>query len=617
MIFPQKLHELVNRLLQELQEAATLPGIPRFDFPAELPPEYCVEEVKQRCTRHRRVYSLEHGVFDAREIVMETDPVLPERNKAIFRAPLLEELIAPKDTYALDLMTHVGLESLLGCHRLVDLVEEFSKDPLVPSLSEQALSRLQHKFLAYLKVFHKAHLPKLREYFEACGGYVLIVDGTCEDGPPVLLVALEPNCGIVLGAWKICSENKREIRDCLKEIKESLGAPLYILIDLGQALKEGLAAAFPDVAQKKCHFHFLSDVGEDLCDPPQKKLWKAQKPYKLQSSLKTLRVDLRRRLLEGCEETKQSPGLYECLNGEVRADLNPRLLQQQMLLSIHDWIQDYQSDGHREGYPFDPLFLYLHRRLVRARELLDVMLAKQEVQPNDFIAFRNLQERIGKYVNDEEVMQAAQEFEEAYADLQRLRKALRLSVPEHSSTPRSETHHLSLEEAEQLESSIHSFMAELREELPNASPNGQRCIRIILEHLEKYGDELQPMTFDSNRAPGLIHRTTNLIEQFFRLLKRLRRRVHGRSSLRLDILNLPEELPLVLNLQNETYLRLTVGSLDELPRAFSRHWKEAKEVLADRRNDSGVDDIRLPKATVREEDFAERLAELIPLAAAS
>ena len=48
---------------------------------------------------------------------------------------------------------------------------------------------------------------------------------------------------------------------------------------------------------KKCHFHFLSDVGEDLCNPAQKKLVQAGRPHHLQSSSRTLRVDLRRRLL--------------------------------------------------------------------------------------------------------------------------------------------------------------------------------------------------------------------------------------------------------------------------------------------------------------------------------
>jgi len=255
--------------------------------------------------------------------------------------------------------------------------------------------------------------------------------------------------------------------------------------------------------------------------------------------------------------------------------------------------------------------------LVQAKETLDEILDSEAVTSKDFIALRNLQERLAAYLRDEKVQEALDEFEEAYGYLQRLRKVLRLLIPKDSSTPRSEPHTLRACEAEELRSAIEALKTELREELSEASTNGQRCIRILIDHLERHGAELEPMILDSDEQQQPLERTTAAIEQFFRGLKRLCRRIHGRSSVRLELMNLPAELPLVFNLQNETYLKLTVGSLEALPRAFSEHWKRAKEVLAERVGKPEGGQASLPKAVLRGDEFLDDLTEVVALAAVS
>jgi hypothetical protein len=595
----------------ELREAATLIGTPTFDFPAEVPEPLPKATVRQRYTKCRTVASLNYSVFEAREIVMEYVPNDPAESKTIYRSEHLAELVPPRSRYAFDLIVHVGLESLLSCRRLCEVAQELAARTDALALSEKTLWRLQQKFLIYLGVLHQASFPCLAKYFREHGGYVLIIDSTCEDGPPALLVALEPTSGIVLGSWKLSSENKEETADVLQQIQQQLDDPLYILTDLSQALGEAAGKVFPAVPQKKCHFHFLSDVGEDLCDPPQKKLCKAMRSHKLQSSLKALRVDLRRRLLQGCRQRQEIPSLYACLHSDVPTDLNPRILQQQMLLSIHEWIADYASDGQREGYPFDPFFLYFHRRLQRARHVIEEILteaARAEAKSSDFVALRNLRKRLDEYLSDSAVQQAACEFEEAYGYLQRVRQALRLPPDEESSTPRSEPYDLPEEQAENIVDRLDALVTELREELSGASRSQQRCIRIIVQHIEKYGDQLRPIQ-DQNEGLD-IPRTTNAIEHFFRFLKRLRRRVHGRGNLRRDLLHLPPELPLIMNLTNAIYVEHTIGTLDALPKAFSRYTQQAQRLIKERKVDCGQHEIRLPKKTLRKPEFFDNLPPL-------
>lgn len=210
----------------------------------------------------------------------------------------------------------------------------------------------------------------------------------------------------------------------------------------------------------------------------------------------------------------------------------------------------------------------------------------------------------------EKVQQAARELEEAHGYLQRLRQALRLPPDEESSTPHSEFYDLPEGQAEVIGDRLDAFARELREELSDASLCQKRCIKIILQQLEKYEEQLQPVSLEEQSEATGIPRTTNAIEQFFRFLKRLRRRVHGRGNLRRDLLHLPPESPLIANLTNSLYLQLTIGTLEALPTALSRHAEQAKRRIKERKAECGATEIRLPKRILRKAHFLDNLPPL-------
>jgi len=59
--------------------------------------------------------------------------------------------------------------------------------------------------------------------------------------------------------------------------------------------------------------------------------------------------------------------LRDLLEGKPVPNPLPELLGRELLLAFHQWILDYARDGRRQGFPFDPYLLYLHRRVARAR----------------------------------------------------------------------------------------------------------------------------------------------------------------------------------------------------------------------------------------------------------
>ena len=59
----------------------------------------------------------------------------------------------------------------------------------------RTISYLAGKFLAYLHVAHHESIGLLRADMKSRGGYILHVDGTCEEGSGVLLVCVDSISG--------------------------------------------------------------------------------------------------------------------------------------------------------------------------------------------------------------------------------------------------------------------------------------------------------------------------------------------------------------------------------------------------------------------------------------
>ncbi len=66
-----------------------------------------------------------------------------------------------------------------------------------------------------------------------------------------------------------------------------------------------------------------------------------------------------------------------------------------------------------------------------------------------------------------------------------------------------------------------------------------------------------------------IHRTNNIMEQQFRLFAYGYRRVHGNRSIRRNLENIPEYLPLVANLKNPDYVKLVFCDESKIAKKFS------------------------------------------------
>jgi len=516
----------------------------------------------------RTVISLQHGPFHAWETIRQQgQPEAP----FIQRSMQLADIVAQGGRYAFDLISYVGVESYLHGRSLKDIGQELIKQTPKLIIPRSSIWDQQQRFLFYLGHLHRKAAPLLRRHLNGHRPVIWLLDGTLEPGTPVFLGIKNAADDIMLDGAKIPSENAEDIALCLRQAAGLYGSPDRILHDLSGQMSKACDQALPGVPHDVCHYHFTSDVGKDLYDEPQAALCRRMRVLQVQFQLKKQRRRQADSLRHQVDSSAQLM-LRDLLQGRATGVEFNDTLGREVLLAFHFWILDYRSDGQHRGFPFDPYTLYLHRRLVRASRAVDDLLSRPAIARQARPVLFSFQQELHRYRNDPEIVAIADSYERACAMFSRLRTALRMTAEDIQNLHRVRESPSGEQNA--IKTALTTLRCELREQAKEENDPDHPLVQIVLAHLEKYWPCLLPDKLPSQPQPW--HRTTNALEKDWRSLKRPRRQAHGRSSLTLDFVSLPQEYLFVLNLHNPTYIQLLLdGSLEKLPAKLGEASREA------------------------------------------
>jgi hypothetical protein len=114
-----------------------------------------------------------------------------------------------------------------------------------------------------------------------------------------------------------------------------------------------------------------------------------------------------------------------------------------------------------------------------------------------------------------------------------------------------------------------------------------------------------------------VQRTNNIMEKHFRQLNHYYRRIHGNHSVRRNLDNIPEQLPLVENLKNPNYVKLVFQDESEIARRFSKvEANIIRKMAAEHYSKKPVLCSRKTKRVLRQISFQERIAAAFAAVAA-
>jgi hypothetical protein len=532
----------------------------------------CKEPLRVYKTQPQMVYSVLYGSFRAKvryDYCPSHCDVDNDVSKVLsYRSDVLAKIVAPSKRYGYDVMTYIGISRFLQARQIDEIRNDLKSNYNIP-ISKAHASRLSDEFLIRISCLHTSYTSKLKRFIGTQGGYRLHIDGTCETKSSTVFVGLDSVTGWVLISEKISSERKDFITPVLKRLKKLYGTPKGIMRDMATAIENSVKEVFPGVSERICHTHFLRDVGKDILSDDYSKIRQTMNNNKVAAQLNKLRRDIYGPLKSHKPDEKIISSLLEgrrpCTQQVYKSvDLI-------LLITLIDWIMNYPRDSTGLGFPFDNPFVDFYRRCQKVYGC--VLNLQRRISSSTFkdarldtLVLILAQVCDPAYESAAELREVLSIYKAKSAEFNKLRKVLRFYCT--SESPLSENMgYNSLDEMRKANKELKLYTRESRRRLKNNRQQSRKdALTIIVKHIEKYWDCLLAQEKPSNTIEP---RTNNEGEGSHRGVKHDIRRTSGKKDISREFERLGAYIPLVKNLDNPSYVREAIGSLDNLTNALA------------------------------------------------
>lgn len=524
-----------------------------------------------------------------------------------------DRLVPRAGNYAYDLIVEVGLARLRDYRQ-----DEEIRSHLVQrwglSLPLSAIGLLAHSFLDGLAAVHQAHAPALARRLAEEGGYCMHVDGTCEAGTEVLFAALAEPRGWTLDAAKMPTENTREIRQLMQRAVQRFGAPLAVVRDLSGNIERAKQEAIPQARDLICHYHFLENVGEQLCQKSHARLESALRRLKVRSALRSIRKDLIR-------WTRKAVGLSRAQirqllsDPQAVAELDAAALRRFVAYVLLRWLDDYQADLQGEYFPFDLPSLAFYRRGRQLEEMLRGIVTSAKFPQRELSTLKTIAGHLAPLREDAEVVAVACRLEKSSLLFEELRRVLRLSRDPRAGLLRGRGEPEDSAITAQMPSRLASWRERLQQRHEREQDADNRVDQaMVLKYLKKYASQLvgHVIELPGQSTPLVASRTNNPAEHRFKTLKQEVRRKVGLKKLTRQVQAMRAEALLVPNLWDAEYVRIVLdGSLSNLATELSQHWELSQSIRKERLARRPEAPIPITKKELRAPQLLETVRETV------
>jgi len=518
----------------------------------------CGTELTVQKTQIRKVSTLHVGRFTAREVFMTC-----KRCGRIYRSEELCALVPPGANFGYDVMTYAGKALLIRHRNEAEVVAELAQMNI--KISPRGVSFLGMRFVVYLAIAHQRRAPEITIDMQSRGGYICHLDATCEGGDPLLMSSLDSLSGIVLGNAKMPAEGEAHIVPFLERIKKNFGTPIALVHDMGSGILKSAAKVFPAVPDFICHFHFLRDIGKDYLGAEYLIIRNRLKKHGISRALHYRAKQLKQNF-EG------DASLLKALVASIEdASLPIEVLKFVPVIggyTLIQWALRGKKIGNGYGFPFDRSHLTFTNRL---RSLYSHIGCIQETylrgQWRDNCPYGKIRIALKSVMDDKILWKAVESIEEKIIVFDKLRKEMRIA-------PQSSRKGLNDTGTDCKTKAIEARVKKFRIWLTKQKDYGQnKDSRNMVKQIDKYWEKLfaDPITVQATSGPIQIQpqRTNNILEQFFRSLKRVNRRKTGNASSRRMLCTILAETPLVKNLDNPSYMKILLNGKASIEEVFA------------------------------------------------
>jgi len=426
------------------------------------------------------------------------------------------------------------------------------------AISIRQVGYLAKKFIVYLALAHKQSRSKIKDLLSLRGGYILHLDGTCEGDSPLLMSALDEIAKIVLDNIKIPTEKADKIIPFLRRIKDSYGTPLALVHDMGPGILSAVKDVFPGVADYVCHYHFLRDIGNDLMGIEYARIRSELTKHSIRPSVGKIVKSIQENI-ETQPELAKSLDFYLKEEGKT-ANVLPRVLA----YILSDWILDANSELNGYGFPFDRGHLIFYKRLKTARSIVTDLPPKKK--KDKYII--KLNRVLARAIGDNNLKTIVSRMEEKAQIFDDLRDAMRIAV---SGGKKGLNDDGEDGDIKTIKEAVTIFR---NSDKIKAAVEKSADYKKMVKQIDKYWKKLfaDPIMITTANGENILvqpQRTNNILERFFRDVKRMYRSKAGTKSLNKVIKAMLADTPLVKNLSNPEYVKIILNGHNTLEERFA------------------------------------------------
>ncbi|WP_321496041.1 transposase [uncultured Desulfobacter sp.] len=481
--------------------------------------------------------------------------------RKVYRSKDLRNIVARYCNVAWDVLVFVGKSLYHRCLTTDEVCLELMLKNI--DLSPSEVEYLGRKFILYLALAHQQATPRIEQAMNRSGGYILHLDATHEGDAPVLMTGMDGLKQIVLGNVKIPSEHTDHIVPFLEQLQRNYGPPIACVHDMGTGICKAVSLVFPGTRDFVCHFHFLRDAGKDLLEPSYGQLRKTLQKHAATTRLGEIIRDLHQRIDNHALDA-------EHLTAAITEGHTLETMDQTSSASIYSlclWCLQGKKEGNGYGFPFDRPLLAFARRIA---QLKDSLPSIQKKVPRDKVGerlFGKLNNLAKNICNDPDFIRSIDDLEWRTLLFDDLRRKMRIADP-------SGRNGLNDDGSNKSMNSIQKAVGRFRSRLDkNTKYKRDLLCQKLAKQIDKYDERLfaDPIEVDTPSGKITIYpqRTNNLLEQFFRGLRRDHRRKTGNNSMRRILHAMLADTPLIKNLGNPEYMHLLLNGKKNLEELFA------------------------------------------------
>jgi hypothetical protein len=504
-----------------------------------------------RKTYSRSLASLAIGEFRA-----HITQLICSHCKKTYDSEELKTIVPLNGKFGFDVMVYVGDALFLRCRNGKEIQHELDEKNI--NISRRTIDHLGRRFIVYLALAHKESQGRLKALIGSQGGYILHLDGTCEGDSPHLITTIDELSKIVLGNVKLPSENAGQLIPFLRTIKEAYGEPIAMVHDMGSAILNATKNVFPKIPDYICHFHFLKDIGNDLFGHDYSTIRRHLKNHAIRSHLRKTAKGLKKAI-------DVEPDTLHCLRGYLESkplhEAKVPLMPLVMAYLIICWVLEAKHGSHGFGFPFDRPHLDLYLRLREAYPSLQGLKPRMSHQASLLPLMA-----LNKVLTDQALATTVLRMQEKARIFDRLRDAMRIAQPDSCNGLNDDGDPDITTIKERVTRFRHS------EEIKELAARNI-AYQKMLKQIDKYWDKLfaTPIQVVTNTGTVTLQpqRTNNIMEQFFRDLKRSDRKRSGNHALTKTLKTMIAQTPLVKNLDNPQYMELVLNGKASLAERFA------------------------------------------------